>query len=440
MVCQSTCPPGRLGNNSAAAGCGAWRSLAVWSLAAVCLAAGFLTGCSSSQPAGAPSIAETPPPAAERAPAVHPSPVPVVVSQPRPFRLDALADRPQRRPQPAAPIPLAEVPGAGRRPGPSGLVADDAGPVTLVGQERAVAFETPAAAAPPAEEGIRAALADYLAAFNRHDAPALAAHWTAAGTSVDLASGDATVGRTAVQGVFSALFAAEASASIDMRIESIHPVRDDVAVVDGMTRLSFAGGPPAASRFSAVMVREDGRWRLESMREAAAGRTPTPTDLHPLGGLAWLLGSWEDIGEGVTAGTRCFWSAGRGFLVRTHAVSVDERPPARPAPGDERIPGLLPTGPARSLEVTEIIGFDPNSREIRSWVFTSSGGFAEGRWMQEGSAWRVELEGGGRDTGKTCACILAPQGADGLSVSCDSDALADLLPPACEFVRTARSE
>jgi hypothetical protein len=189
------------------------------------------------------------------------------------------------------------------------------------------------------------------------------------------------------------------------------------------------------------MVEEDGQWRLASMREASASQTAaTSSPAHPLAELGWLVGSWEDIGAGVTAGTACFWSAGRGFLVRTHTVTFDDTPEARPAPGDERIPGLLPAGPRRPLELTEIIGWDPRERAIRSWVFTSTGGFAEGTWSREASGWKVRLEGRGADSGLTCVCALVPQGADGLTVTCDTDALAHLLPPACDFVRTARAE
>lgn len=288
--------------------------------------------------------------------------------------------------------------------------------------------------------GIREALEAYGAAFNRHDAAALATHWTDEGTSIDLASGEVTAGRAAVQDVFSALFAQDGAATIDLEVEAIRPIRADVAVVDGVTRLSFAEGASTGNRFSAVMVRGDDRqWRLESMREAPAARAAAPA-AHPLDDLAWLLGAWEDVGEGVTAGTRCFWSTGRGFLVRTHAVTIDDVPEARPAPGDERIPGLLPAGPARSLEVTELVGWDPHDRVIRSWVFTSAGDFAEGRWTRDGAGWTVHLEGRGRDTGRSCVCTLAPQGIDGLSVTCDGDALAHLLPPACDFVRTARAD
>jgi uncharacterized protein (TIGR02246 family) len=355
-------------------------------------------------------------------------PVPVIVASPRPFRISALA---ARRAAQAAPARLAELQ-AGDRSALSESAPPEATPANW--QTAVVAPATTSAA-------IRAALAAYGTAFNRHDAAALATHWTDGGTSIDLASGEVTAGRAAVQDVFSALFSQDGAATIDLDVEAIRPIRPDVAVVDGITRLSFAEGAATGSRFSAVMVRgDDGQWRLESMREAPAAAAEPAAAAHPLDDLAWLLGAWEDIGEGVTAGTRCFWSAGRGFLVRTHAVTIDDVPAARPAPGDERIPGLLPAGPARPLELTEIVGWDPHDQAIRSWIFTSSGGFAEGRWTREGATWKVHLEGRGRDTGRSCVCTLIPQGGDGLSMTCDGDALAHLLPPACDFVRTARAD
>jgi len=370
--------------------------------------------------------------------------VPVVVSEPRPFRVTQLAvhGHPGTSHR-SAPGRLPSVPGTGR----AAVTSPEARP----GEWQTTAAQTviPSLVAEPVDRDrdataaahIRAALRAYLTAFNRHDASGLASLWTAGGTSVDLASGEVTAGRDAVQGVFAALFAEDESASIDIDVESIRPLREGVAVVDGVTRLSFDGADPTQTRFSAVMVEEDGQWRLASMREASASQTTAPSSpAHPLAELGWLVGSWEDIGAGVTAGTACFWSAGRGFLVRTHTVTFDDTPEARPAPGDERIPGLLPAGPRRPLELTEIIGWDPRERAIRSWVFTSTGGFAEGTWSREASGWKVRLEGRGADSGLTCVCALVPQGADGLTVTCDTDALAHLLPPACDFVRTARAE
>ncbi|MFM9058461.1 MAG: YybH family protein [Planctomycetaceae bacterium] len=345
-------------------------------------------------------------------------PVPEVVSKPRPFRL---------------PPKLAGAPPAGLAlPAP----APTAPPALVAAPAPLAVPPAPRPAAGPAAGEIRDMLRSYLRAFNQHDAAALAAHWTPAGESVDLDSGEVTAGRESVRAVFATLFAEDDAATIDIDVTAIRPIRDDVAVVDGVTRVAFTDGLPAGSRFSAVVVREGGRWLLESVREAAAPEAAAAAR-RPLDDLAWLVGTWEDSGAGVTAGTQCFWSAGRAFLVRTHAVTPDAAAEPR---AHAAAPGLLPPGDASARELTEIIGWDADRGTIRSWLFTSSGRFAEATWTRaaEGGPWTVRVEGRGRDEGAACTCTVSAAGADGLSMTCDSDALAGLLPPACRFVRTAR--
>ncbi|MEI8371094.1 MAG: SgcJ/EcaC family oxidoreductase [Planctomycetia bacterium] len=308
----------------------------------------------------------------------------------------------------------------------------------------AVAAATPA---PPAVAEVGAMLRDYLQAFNRHDSTALAAHWSTSGENVDLDSGVTTRGREAVERVFATLFEEDAAAKIDIDVESIRPLRDDVAVVDGVTQISFsdeatplgdrpADSSPASTRFSAVVVKQDGRWMLESVRETAVPAATRPR--HSLDDLDWLVGSWEDLGEGVTAGTHCFWSAGKAFLVRSHVVTFDSPGANPPAAGVASIPGLLSAGTGTSREITEIIGWDPERQQVRSWLFTSDGRFAEGWWTRDGDRWSVRLEGRGADESATCTFALERVGPDGLSIRRTGDALADVMPPACEFVRTAR--
>ena len=41
----------------------------------------------------------------------------------------------------------------------------------------------------------------------------------------------------------------------------------------------------------------------------------------------------------------------------------------------------------------QIIGWDPAAKQIRSWVFDSDGGFAEGRWTNKDSRWYVTMAG-----------------------------------------------
>jgi hypothetical protein len=159
---------------------------------------------------------------------------------------------------------------------------------------------------------------------------------------------------------------------------------------------------------------------------------------HGLDELDWLVGSWEDVGEGVTAGTQCFWSAGKAFLVRTHAVTFDAPPAGRSVAGDASIPGLLSPEAGKSREITEIIGWDPERGQVRSWLFTSDGRFAEGFWTREGDRWAVRLEGRGADESALCTLAIERVGSDEVVVRCEGDALAHLMPPACGFVRTAR--
>ncbi len=354
-------------------------------------------------------------------------PIPDVISRPKPFRVpDTLGGRP------ASVFPESVAKSAAAAPRP----AADREPARHLGDD--VAASDPPRPIPPAVGEIRGMLRDYLRAFNRHDTAALAAHWSATAENVDLDSGVVTNGREAVREVFSSLFEDDATAAIDIDVTSIRPLRDDVAVVDGVSLLSFADDPQAASRFTAVVVKHEGRWLLESVRESAQPVPQAPAG-RPLDELAWLVGSWEDVGAGVTASSQCSWGPGRGFLVRNHAIAPDAAPPAPPAAGDDRVPGLLPPGPAAARQVTEIIGWDPDRKAIRSWLFSSEGRFAECTWSRTPDGWSIHVEGRGRDEGCDCVCQLLRKGADGLTLRCDADVLAAVLPPACEFERTAGS-
>ena len=307
--------------------------------------------------------------------------------------------------------------------------------------EPARLVETDATATAPATQAeIREMLRGYLRAFNRHDSLALASHWSGSGENVDLDTGEVTVGRDAVHDVFAALFQHDESATIDIEVKGIRALRDDVAVVDGVSLISFADGTPASSRFSAVVVKEDGRWVLESVREAAL---PSPaTAASPLDDLAWLVGAWEDVDAGVAASTHCTWSSGRGFLIRSHAVAADADTSERP--GAAGVPALLRDDTAGRREVTEIVGWDPQRAALRSWVFTSSGRFAEGTWTRDGDTWNVHLVGLGDDAGRECTYTLVPLGADEVSIRCavaagGSEGLVAAFLPACDFIRVGRS-
>ena len=356
-------------------------------------------------------------------------PIPEVISKPKSFRVtDSLADGERGHRADAAVMQVVattDLPSTQH-------VSFPAAPFTA--SPAASGAVSPAAAADDTAEAaeIRLMMQHYLQAFNRHDTAALASHWSDSGESIDLDSGEKTQGRDAVAGVFATLFEQDSQAMIDIKIDSIRPIRDDVAVVDGISLLSFDDATTASSRFSAIVVREQGTWVLSSVRETAVSVPQSVSrPSSPLDQLQWLVGSWEDVSEDLVASTHCSWNAGRTFLTRSHVAA----PEAHGAGGDG-IPALLPAdGSAR--EISEIIGWDPGRQQLRSWVFTSDGRFAEGLWSRAGDAWEVRYEGMGADTGTTCTFTIHRPGPDEIVIRSEPSSLTDILPPATDFVRTA---
>ena len=96
-------------------------------------------------------------------------------------------------------------------------------------------------------------------------------------------------------------------------------------------------------------------------------------------------------------------------------------------------------GESGSREITEIIGWDPVRQGIRSWSFTSDGGFAEGSWTFDNDHFDVMLDGttaeGEIVTGRMMITSLGP---DDLRIDMEGSTIAELLPPMGDMVRTAR--
>ena len=61
----------------------------------------------------------------------------------------------------------------------------------------------------------------------------------------------------------------------------------------------------------------------------------------------------------------------------------------------------------------QIIGWDPAAKQIRSWVFDSDGGFAEGRWARKENRWYVTTTGTLPDGGNASSVNVITQVDDG---------------------------
>lgn len=213
----------------------------------------------------------------------------------------------------------------------------------------------------PDEAEIRENARLYADAFNRGDAAALAALWGPDAVYRDSDTGAELQGRAAIQTRFAALFAGEARPKIEVRVLSVRLLTPDVAIEDGAVGILAPDGSASETSYSAISVKREGKWLLDSVRETTAPPPPTPFDrLQP---LAWLVGEWVDASDHTAVHSVYRWSANGAFLTQTFTAVI----------GDQI-----------DLRGTQIIGWDPAEQRIRSWVFDSDGGFGEGTWELQG--------------------------------------------------------
>jgi len=231
-------------------------------------------------------------------------------------------------------------------------------------------------AAAPAQEtdddraAIEAAVASYVRAFNARDANALAEHWSPEGVYTSRLGGEQITGREALAEEFAAQFEEEKDAKLEVTTESIEFLSPNVAMERGTATVTEPETEPARSRYVAVFVRREGRWLIDRVSEEEELPEP-PSHFEQLEDLEWMVGDWIDREGGEAITTQCQWTRNRNFLVRAFMVSIEDR-----------------------VDVTgmEFVGWDPARKQIRSWVFDSDGGFAEGSWSRSGARWLVKTK------------------------------------------------
>jgi uncharacterized protein (TIGR02246 family) len=224
-----------------------------------------------------------------------------------------------------------------------------------------------------AAAAIRERVEAYVAAYNKHDAAALAELWADDAVYLNHNTGESVQGRPAIAAMFEEMFKAGEADHLSVAVDSIRLVTADVAIEDGKAHLAPADGEPIPSSYTAVHVKKDGKWYLTSVRETdlsvSSQTNDQPEQPGALDQLAWMVGEWVDQDEEATVRTTCDWAKNGNFLTSNFEVAVDG---------------------AIALEGTQVIGWDPATQSIRSWMFDSEGGFGEGVWSRNGDQWTVE--------------------------------------------------
>ncbi len=288
-------------------------------------------------------------------------------------------------------------------------------------------------------EEIQDARQAFVDAYEKGDAKAVAAHFTENGEYVD-ESGYVTQGRDSIEQLLQQFFSEHPKCRLEVSINSVRMISEGVAIEDGLTRVTHLHGPegtnpvpenatftpsdqstvtqpapvPSATlpapaspgtpspevlsdnsptaplsvsdpearalmgiecRYTAVHVKVDGKWLLGSVRDLPTDSSVSESSadhMDMLGQLDWLNGDWVDEGDDAIVTFSCRPTDNGCFLLRTFSIVIA---------GEEAMSG------------TQRIGWDPLTGKLRTWIFDSEGGYADGYWHRDEERWVLKCSG-----------------------------------------------
>lgn len=212
---------------------------------------------------------------------------------------------------------------------------------------------------------IRNTIASYTAAFNRGDAKAVASHWSVNGEFIT-PDGRTLKGHDALTKNFGDYFKEAKGVKIEIESASIDFLSPGVAVEEGLARIIRKKEEPRETHYVAVHVKTAQGWKMDSVKEQELSEPQT--HYKELKALEWMIGTWVDADDNERVETTCQWTKNKNFITRSFKVHSKDH--------------II-------MEGTQIIGWDPLKKTIRSWMFDSAGGFGVGIWSQNKNRWTV---------------------------------------------------
>jgi uncharacterized protein (TIGR02246 family) len=210
---------------------------------------------------------------------------------------------------------------------------------------------------------------EMIQAFDKRDAAAMAAHWTAEGEFIRN-DGAAIRGQSEIQKAYADYFKTlTGKVKLEAQTDGLRFPSADTAVAEVTLRLKNEEGEVIASSWrNTLLVREGGQWKVAIVREWDRDVTQDVT----LKELEWLIGTWKAGTKDREVTTTYEWDENKVFIRGKYAVKEAGK--------------VIESG-------IQMIGKDNLDGVIRSWVFQSDGGFGGGVWTREGKKWTVDVQG-----------------------------------------------
>jgi uncharacterized protein (TIGR02246 family) len=222
------------------------------------------------------------------------------------------------------------------------------------------------------EKAIRKVLDAFSAAYNKGDLDGMLAVWTDDAEFI-AESGKVSRGKAQLRLLLKKSLATSKGSKQSIKVRSIRFIKPDVAVEEGDVSLTSKDGATDSGPYESVWVKLNGRWLISRVRDLPdTADDDRPAAYHKLKPLAWMVGEWVGQEGKGDVKMSCRWGPGQTFLLQEVTVKQEG---------------------GKVLTISQRIGWDPVEEELRSWVFDSTGGYAQGVWTREGNTWVVDSEG-----------------------------------------------
>jgi uncharacterized protein (TIGR02246 family) len=210
---------------------------------------------------------------------------------------------------------------------------------------------------------------DMVQAFEKRDAAAIAANYTAEGEFIRN-DGEPIRGRAQIEKAFAEYFKTlKGKPKLEVQSDGLRFPSADSAIAEVTLRLKNEAGEIIASSWrNTLLMREGGQWKVAIVREwdRDAGEDVALKELE------WLIGTWQASTKEREVTTTYEWDENKVFIRGKYTVKEGGK--------------VIESG-------MQMIGKDNAEGCIRSWVFQSDGGFGGGVWTREGKRWTVDVHG-----------------------------------------------
>ena len=210
------------------------------------------------------------------------------------------------------------------------------------------------------EQAVRKSIEAFTHAFETGNSEAAAKRLA---SGADLIADDGTIvrSREAIQDAVARYAAGNPRIKIEKLADTIRFPSRDTAAVEGLLRVVHPDSGTSNKRFEIHCVREDGQWLLSMIHE-------WPHEQAALLDLEWLIGSWKSKQGDTQVQTTYKWFGNKAFIQANFTIQENKK----------------------AYTGMQMIGVDPETGLLRTWIFEADGGVGEGVALQDGKQWIFE--------------------------------------------------